>query len=60
MFKFTPIVFVILCSNINLAFGSNSWKALHKAELIGKSQVFHHGSRAHLDKGILVVLEKLY
>ena len=60
MIKFTPIVFVILCCTINLAFGFNGWKDLHKAELSGKSQVFHHGDRAHLDKGILVVLEKLY
>ena len=60
MIKFTSIVFVILCSTINLAFGFNNWKALHKAESSGKRQVFHHGRRAHLDKGILVVLEKLY
>ena len=60
MIKFTPIVFSILCSTINLAFEFNEWKALHKAESFGKSQVFHHGRRAYLDQGIFVVLEKLY
>ena len=64
MIKLTPIVFVILCSTINLAFGFD-WKALHKVELSGKSsiaypsQVSHHGERTQLDKGNLVVLEKL-
>ena len=60
MIKFTPILFVILCSTTNLAFGFDKWKALHKAESSGRKQVFHHGRRAYLDKGILVVLEKLY
>ena len=66
MIKFTPIVFVILCNTINLAFGFDQWKALHKVESSGKShivypsQVSHHGEKALLDQGILVVLEKLY
>ena len=65
MIKFTPIVFVILCSTINLAFGFDKWKALHQVEssrksyIVYPSQVSHHGERAQLDKGILVVLEKL-
>ena len=66
MIKFTPIVFVILCSTINLTFGFNKWKALHKVESSSKShivypsQVSHHGERTQLHQGILVVLEKLY
>ena len=58
MIKFTPILFVILCSTTNLAFGFDKWKALHKVESSGKSdivypsQVSHHGERAQLDKGI--------
>ena len=66
MIKFTPIVFFILCSTINLAIGFDKWKALHKVESSGKShivypsQVFHHGERTQLDQGILVVLEKLH
>ena len=66
MIKFAPFVFVILCDTINLAFGHDKWKALHKVESSGKSyivypnQVSHHGERTQLDKGILVVLEKLY
>ena len=60
MIKFTSIVFVILCSTINLAFGFNNWEALHKVESYGKSHVFRHGNRIHLDKGISVDLEKLY
>ena len=58
MIKLTPNVFLILCSTINLAFGHDKWKALHKVESSGKSdivypsQVSHHGERAQLDKGI--------
>ena len=66
MIRFAPFVFVILCNTINLAFGHDIWKALHLVESPGKShivypsQVSHHGERAQLNKGILVVLEKLY
>ena len=60
MIKVINIVLVIFCTTTNLAVGFNDWKTLHKAESSGKNQVFHHGSRAHLDKGILVVPEKLY
>ena len=66
MIKFAPFVFVILCNTINLVFGHDIWKALHKVESSGKShlvypsQVSHHGEKALLDQGILVVLEKLY
>ena len=70
MIKFTSVVFIILCTTTNLAFGFTNRLGLHKLESSGKSdiiypsQVFNYGRRAHLDnlldKGIRVVLEKLY